>query len=206
MNYLMEIIGLNVYIDNKKILDNLNLNVKYGEVHVIMGPNGAGKSTLAKILTGNQDNYTLSGDIVYNGSNINGLSPDELALKGVFLSFQYPVSIPGLTNIQFLRTIINSKRKYKNIDPIDTIEFIDLVKDYMKRLDIKEEFLYRFVNDGFSGGEKKRNEILQMLLLNPSFIILDEVDSGLDVDSLRCVANGINFLKSDKNAFLIITH
>ncbi|HFL8824385.1 MAG TPA: Fe-S cluster assembly ATPase SufC [Candidatus Azoamicus sp. OHIO1] len=206
MNYLMEIIGLNVYIDNKKILNNLNLNVKHGEIHVIMGPNGAGKSTLAKILTGNQDNYILSGDIVYNGSNVNGLSPDELALKGIFLSFQYPVSIPGLTNIQFLRTIINSKRKYKNIDPIDTVEFIDLVKDYMKKLDIKEEFLHRFVNDGFSGGEKKRNEILQMLLLDPSFIILDEVDSGLDVDSLRCVANGINFLKSDKNAFLIITH
>jgi len=206
MEKLLHISDLTVYIGNKRILNNFNLNIDYGETHVIMGPNGTGKSTLAKILAGDIKGLTISGKIFFEGFDIMLLKPEELALKGVFLAFQHPVVIPGLTNIQFFRSFINSKRKYENLDPVDIIEFTIEVKELMKKLKLKDEFLYRSVNDGFSGGEKKKNEVLQMLLLKPKFTILDEIDSGLDIDSLKLIAENIISLFDKNNSRLIITH
>lgn len=205
-NVLLDIFKLNVSVGKKNILNGLSLSMGLGEVHVIMGPNGAGKSTLARVLVGDFDNYAISGRVSYDKCDLLSLTSDEIALKGVFLSFQHPVEIAGLSNFQFFKSCVNSKRKYNKMDPIDTDELLSQIKKFMKILGIKEEFLYRSVNDGFSGGEKKRNEILQMLLLNPKLIILDEIDSGLDVDSLKCVFKCINSFKSTGNSILIITH
>lgn len=206
MNYLLNIVDLNVFIHEKKILDSLNLSIKPGEVHVIMGPNGVGKSTLAKVLTGNVMDYIVNGSIIYKEKNILNLSPDEISLMGMFLTFQSPPSILGLTNFQFFKSIINSRRKRFELNPIDSSELLLILRDLISKLDIKEEFLYRFVNDCFSGGEKKKNEALQMLLLKPDFVVLDEIDSGLDVDSLKYVMASVNNLKCTNNSFLFITH
>ncbi len=205
-NLLLDICNLNVSAGNKVILNGLNLSMGLGEVHVIMGPNGAGKSTLARVLAGDYSNYSISGSILYDKCELLSLTPDNIALRGVFLSFQHPVEILGLSNFQFFKSLVNVKRKYDKLDPIDTGELLFRIKKFMKVLGIKEEFLYRSVNDNFSGGEKKRNEILQMLLLEPKFVILDEIDSGLDVDSLSCVFKCINTFKCSGNSMLIITH
>lgn len=203
---LLEISDLNVYIKEKKILNNLNLNIKVGETHILMGPNGSGKSTLANILTGNFDEYNITGSINYNKINLFTLKQEEIALNGLFLSFQHPIEIPGLSNYQFFKSFINNKRKYLNLDPIENENLLDDIKNKMSILKIKEEFINRNVNENFSGGEKKRNEILQMLLLNPNLVILDEIDSGLDVESIKHVFDAINSFKNKINSFLIITH
>lgn len=203
---LLSISNLSVSLKNKIILDKLNLNINLGETHVIMGPNGVGKSTLAKVLSGNFIGYDISGEVKYKDFNVMSLLPEELSLNGIFLSFQHPVEIPGLSNFQFLKSFVNSKRKFEKLDPIDNSDFLLKTKGFMNMLNMKEELLYRSVNEGFSGGEKKRNEILQMLLLNPTLVILDEIDSGLDVDSLKLVFDSINLFKHQGNAMLIITH
>lgn len=203
---LLNISNLNAKLKEKKILNNLNLQIKIGETHIIMGPNGAGKSTLANILTGNFKDYDITGSITYNKKNLLNLSQEEISLNGLFLSFQHPVEIPGLTNYQFFKTFINNKRKYKNLEPLDNSELLDTIEKNMTMLKINNEFINRNVNENFSGGEKKRNEILQMLLLDPNLIILDEIDSGLDVDSIKQVFTAINKIKNKSKSFLIITH
>ncbi|HIH2763300.1 MAG TPA: Fe-S cluster assembly ATPase SufC [Candidatus Azoamicus sp.] len=203
---LLDITNLNVNLKEKKILINLNLKIKKGETHVLMGPNGAGKSTLANILTGNFKDYDVTGSITYNKINLFSLSQEDIALKGLFLSFQNPIEIPGLSNLQFFKSFINNKRKHQNLDPIDHVELLNIIEKKMKTLKIKNEFINRSVNENFSGGEKKRNEILQMLLLDPNLIILDEIDSGLDIDSIKHVFDAINCFKNKNNSFLIITH
>lgn len=205
-NELLNINDLTVSFNNKNILNNLNIKINTGETHVIMGPNGAGKSTLANILTGNFANYTISGSIKFKDLNLLNLSIDEIAIAGVFLSFQHPVEIPGLTNLIFFKTFINTQRKALKLNPIESIEFNNIVNECSAKLDFKKELLLRSVNVGFSGGEKKRNEILQMMLLNPKFVILDEIDSGLDIDSLKTVFNIIETFKNKNNSILIITH
>jgi len=203
---ILSITDLNVCLNDKTILDQLNLNINLGEIHIIMGPNGVGKSTLAKILAGGYNNYLIHGKVIYNNLDLFSLLPEELSLNGIFLSFQHPVEIAGLSNFQFLKSFVNAKRKYETLDPIDNNDFLLKVKNFMNLLNMKEELLYRSVNEGFSGGEKKRNEILQMLLLNPKLVILDEIDSGLDIDSLKFVFKSINSFKNKKNSLLIITH
>jgi len=203
---LLNISNLNVSLEKKKILNSFNLNINLGEIHVIMGPNGVGKSTLASILTGNHKNYNISGTIIFDNFDLLSTKPDLLALNGIFLSFQNPIEIQGLSNLQFFKSFINAKRKHENLNPIDNKEFMIKVKKFIELLKIDEKFLHRSVNDGFSGGEKKRNEILQMLLLDPKFIILDEIDSGLDVDSLKIVFNSINSFININKSLLIITH
>jgi Fe-S cluster assembly ATP-binding protein len=205
-NHILNIKDLDVLYNEKKILDKFNLSINYGEIHVLMGPNGVGKSTLAKVLTGDLKQYKINGNIIYDDKDLLSLSPNELALLGIFLSFQNPIEIPGVSNSQFLKVILNNKRKSIGLDPIDNNDFSKILNEYMDLLNIKKEFLYRFVNVDFSGGEKKRNEILQMLLLDPKFIILDEIDSGLDIDSLKNIFSCINNLKSKNRSMLIITH
>ena len=196
--------NISVEIENKKILKNINLNINAGEFHVIMGRNGTGKSTLANIITGKYE--ITSGDISFNNESIINMEVEERALKGIFMSFQYPVSIPGVNTMHFLRTAINSIKKNNGEKELDPAGFIKLFKQKLQLVGLDENFSKRAVNDGFSGGEKKRFEILQMLLLNPKFILLDETDSGLDIDALKIVAENINTIKSDNNAFLLITH
>ncbi len=203
---LLEISNLSVSFEKSLILNDLNLNIGIGETHVIMGPNGAGKSTLAKVLVGDNSLYSYSGGIYYDGCDLFSMTPEELSLKGIFLSFQHPVEISGLSNFQFFKSFINCKRKYNKLDSINTSDFLVKVKKNMKFLNIKENFLNRFVNEGFSGGERKKNEMLQMLLLDPRFVILDEIDSGLDIDSLKRVFDCLNVFKNKKNSILIITH
>jgi len=203
---MLKIKNLNAGVDDKNILNNINLNINSGEFHVIMGTNGTGKSTLGNVLAG-KDNYNVhSGDIIYKNKSIIDLSPDERAHEGIFMSFQYPVSIPGVNTMHFLRTAVNSIRKSKNQDEIEPGDFIKLFKEKLELIGLKSEFSKRSVNDGFSGGEKKRFEIIQMLLLNPDLIILDETDSGLDIDAIRIVSSGINAFRDKNKSFILITH
>ncbi len=205
-NNILKIKGLSAGVEEKKILNNINLNINEGEFHVIMGTNGTGKSTLGNILTGKENYEIHSGDIIYQNKSIINLSPEERAQMGIFMSFQYPVAIPGVNTMHFLRTAVNSIRKYQNKEEIDAGEFIKIFKEKLKLIGLNEEFAKRSVNDGFSGGEKKRFEIIQMLLLNPSLVILDETDSGLDIDALKIVAKGINTFRNDNKSFILITH
>ena len=203
---MLSIKNLHAKVDDKDILNGINLEVKAGEVHAIMGPNGSGKSTLASIIAGKEEYEITSGDIDLNGESIEDLSAEERAHKGIFLSFQYPVEIPGVSVTNFIKTAINETRKAKGQEEMPAKEMLKLLKDKSNLLDIDRKFLSRSINDGFSGGEKKRNEIFQMAMLEPSVAILDETDSGLDIDALRIVANGVNKLKSSKNAVILITH
>ena len=202
---MLNIKNLEVKVDNKHILNGLNLDIKSGEVHAIMGPNGSGKSTLANILSG-KSGYETKGEVKFDNQNISELSTEERAQKGIFLAFQYPIEIPGVNTNIFLRTSLNSVRKARGEKELDTLSFLKLVKEKSSELGIDEKFLSRQLNVGFSGGEKKKNEILQMKILQPKFAILDETDSGLDIDALRIVADGVNSYKNKDNAFLIITH
>jgi len=202
---VLKITNLKATINEKLILKGLDLNIKLGEVHAIMGPNGSGKSTLANVLSG-KNGYEIEGEISFNGMDLNDLKIEERAQKGIFLAFQYPLEIPGVNTNNFLRTSLNSVRKARGEKELDTLTFLKLIKEKAKELNIDEKFLSRQLNVGFSGGEKKKNEILQMKLLEPKLSILDETDSGLDIDALRIVADGVNSYKNKKNAFLIITH
>jgi Fe-S cluster assembly ATP-binding protein len=205
-NTLLQITDLHVSIDETPILKGLTLSINAGEVHAIMGPNGSGKSTLSKVLAGHPAYTVTSGEIFFNGENLLEMDPDERALAGIFLAFQYPVEIPGVSNAGFLRMSVNAKRKHNGEDELDPIEFEAWIKDKLKLVDMNPDFLDRYVNHGFSGGEKKRNEILQMAALAPKLAILDEIDSGLDIDALRDVAKAVNTLRSPDRAFLMITH
>ena len=202
----MDIQNLQAKIGDKEILKGLNLKLEPGKVHAIMGPNGAGKSTLSKALVGHYDVELTGGDIIYNGKNINEMDAEERALEGIFLSFQHPVEIPGVNNAYFLRTALNAKLKHEGKEELNAAEFLRLMKGHLEMLGMKSDMISRSLNEGFSGGEKKRNEILQMLILEPNVIILDEIDSGLDIDALRAVSEGINKMKDGKRSFLVITH
>jgi len=203
---VMKIENLQAKIGDKQILKGLNLELEPGKVHAIMGPNGAGKSTLSKALVGHYDVELTGGDIIYKGKNINEMEAEERALEGIFLSFQHPVEIPGVNNAYFLRTALNAKRKHEGKEELNAAEFLRLMRDHLEMLGMKSDMISRSLNEGFSGGEKKRNEILQMLILEPEVIILDEIDSGLDIDALRAVSEGINKMKDGKRTFLVITH
>jgi Fe-S cluster assembly ATP-binding protein len=202
---MLKIKNLKATINEKSILNGLDLDIKPGEVHAIMGPNGSGKSTLANVLSG-KNGYDVEGEIIFDGMDLNDLKIEERAQKGIFLAFQYPLEIPGVNTNNFLRTSLNSVRKARGEKELDTLTFLKLIKEKAKELNIDEKFLSRQLNVGFSGGEKKKNEILQMKLLEPKLSILDETDSGLDIDALRIVADGVNTYKNKENAFLIITH
>ena len=203
---MLKIDNLQASIDNKSILKGLNLEVKAGEVHAIMGPNGAGKSTLANIIAGKDDYEVTAGTIELNGEDISELAPEERAHNGVFLSFQYPVEIPGVSVTNFIKTAINETRKAKGLEDMPAKDMLKMIREKSELLEIDRKFLSRSLNEGFSGGEKKRNEIFQMAMLEPKLAILDETDSGLDIDALRIVANGVNKLKSKDNAVIVITH
>ena len=203
---MLEIKDLHVSIDDKKILKGLNLSVKAGEIHAIMGPNGSGKSTLSSVIAGNEDYEITNGSIIYKNENIEDLSAEERANKGIFMSFQYPVEIPGITVTNFIKTAINSNLKARGQKEMAANEMLKKIREKANLLEIDSKFLSRSLNEGFSGGEKKRNEIFQMAMLEPSLAILDETDSGLDIDALRIVANGVNKIKSSSNAIVIITH
>ncbi|MCQ2321548.1 MAG: Fe-S cluster assembly ATPase SufC [Bacteroidales bacterium] len=203
---LLNIKNLHVSVAGKEILKGLNLGVNEGEVHAIMGPNGTGKSTLAAAITGREGYEITEGEIWYKGKNIVGMAPDERANMGIFLSFQYPVEIPGVSIQNFMRTAVNAKREYNGQPALSTMEFMKMMKEKQAMVEITEKLQNRFVNVGFSGGEKKKNEIFQMAMLEPSLAILDETDSGLDIDALRIVANGVNQLHRPDNAFVVITH
>lgn len=203
---MLKIENLHAEIDGKKILKGLNLEVKAGEVHAIMGPNGSGKSTLASVLAGREDYEVTVGSISFENKDLLELAPEERAAEGLFLAFQYPVEIPGVSNINFLKTAINSVRAYRGEGNIAAKDFLKMVKEKQALVELKSDLAKRSVNEGFSGGEKKRNEIFQMAMLNPKLSILDETDSGLDIDALRIVANGVNKLKTKDNATVVITH
>jgi Fe-S cluster assembly ATP-binding protein len=203
---MLSIKNLHASIDGKEILKGINLEVKAGEIHAIMGPNGAGKSTLASIIAGNETYEVTEGEISLEGEDLRDLAPEERAHKGVFLSFQYPVEIPGVSVTNFIRTAINETRKANGKEEMPANEMLKVLREKSQLLEIDRKFLSRSLNEGFSGGEKKRNEIFQMAMLEPKLAILDETDSGLDIDALRIVANGVNKLKSDKNAIVVITH
>lgn len=203
---MIKIKNLHASIDGKEILKGLNLEVKAGEVHAIMGPNGAGKSTLASILAGREEYEVTAGSVDFDGKDLLDMATEDRAREGMFLAFQYPVEIPGVSNVNFLRTALNEIREYNGEEPISAKEFMALVKEKSKIVELDAKLASRSVNEGFSGGEKKRNEIFQMAMLNPKLSILDETDSGLDIDALRIVANGVNTLKSADNASIVITH
>ena len=203
---LLSIKNLSASADNKKILNDLSLEIKKGEVHALMGPNGSGKSTLASVIAGRDDYNVTNGQIKFNGNNLSDLGPDERAREGIFLAFQYPVEIPGVSTTNFMKTAVNQIRHSKGQKPLDAVAFLKLMKEKMKLVNIKQDLLSRSINDGFSGGEKKRNEIFQMAMLNPKLSILDETDSGLDIDALKIVSNGVNALKSKDNATIVVTH
>jgi len=203
---MLSIKNLHASIDGKEILKGINLEIKAGEVHAIMGPNGSGKSTLAAVLAGRSEYDVTEGEIIYNGENLLELEAEDRAREGVFLAFQYPIEIPGVSNINFLKTAIGEIRAYKGLDPMKAKDFLMMMKEKQKLVEIDRALVSRSINEGFSGGEKKRNEIFQMAMLEPKLSILDETDSGLDIDALRIVANGVNKLKSKDNATIIITH
>ncbi|NNG28176.1 MAG: Fe-S cluster assembly ATPase SufC [Ignavibacteriaceae bacterium] len=203
---MLEVKNLHASVEGKEILKGINLNVKVGEVHAIMGPNGSGKSTFAQLLAG-KDGYDVSeGEVIYNGKNLLDLPAEDRAREGVFLAFQYPVEIPGVSNTNLLKTALNEIRKYNEKEELDAMEFLSMIKEKRKLVELDKAFLSRSVNEGFSGGEKKRNEIFQMAVLQPKLAILDETDSGLDIDALKIVANGVNKLKTKENATIVVTH
>lgn len=203
---MLEINNLHASVEGKNILNGLSLSVKAGEVHAIMGPNGSGKSTLAQVLAGRESYDVTEGSVTYRGENLLEMAIEERAREGLFLAFQYPLEIPGVSNAYFLRASVNAIRRQRNLPELDAMDFLKLVKAEMKAVGMREEFLYRSVNEGFSGGEKKRNEVLQMSLLEPTLSVLDETDSGLDIDALRVVADGVNRLRSPERSMIVITH
>ena len=203
---MLEITGLTAKVEDKDILHGIDLTVKAGEVHAIMGPNGSGKSTLARVLAGHPGYEVTGGQVRYQGEDLLALAADARARKGVFMAFQYPVEIPGVNNAYFLKAALNAKRKEQGLEELDAIDFMTLVKQEAKRLQMDESMLTRAVNEGFSGGEKKRNEIFHMAVLQPTLAILDETDSGLDIDALRVVSEGVNALRSPDRAFIVVTH
>ena len=203
---MLKISDLKVTVDGKAILNGLNLEVGPGEVHAIMGPNGSGKSTLANVIAGRDDYEVTNGSVTFMGNDLLSMAPEDRAREGVFLAFQYPVEIPGVANIALLKEGLNAARRHRGEPQLDALDFLKLVREKLKLVEMKEEFLYRSVNEGFSGGEKKRNEIFQMAMLEPSLAVLDETDSGLDIDALKTVAGGVNALQSDDRSIILVTH
>jgi Fe-S cluster assembly ATP-binding protein len=203
---MLNIDNLHVKVDGKEILKGLTLAVPTGEVHAVMGPNGSGKSTLANVLAGRPGYEITAGSVTFQGSDLLALAPEDRAREGVFLGFQYPVEIPGVNNVYLLKAAVNAARKHRGLDEVDAFEFLTLVREKMRLMHIEESMLSRGVNEGFSGGEKKRNEVLQMLVLEPRLAILDETDSGLDIDALKVVANGVNTLRSPERSLVLVTH
>lgn len=203
---MLSIKNLQAKVEDKQILKGINLQVNAGEVHAIMGPNGSGKSSLASVLTGRENFEVTGGEVVFDGKDLLEFSPEDRAREGLFLAFQYPIEIPGVSNINFLRTALNEIRAYHNEPPLEAKEFLRLTREKQKLVEFDAKLTNRSLNEGFSGGEKKRNEIFQLAMLNPKLSILDETDSGLDIDALRIVSNGVNKLRSEKNAFIVITH
>ncbi|MFT3701563.1 MAG: Fe-S cluster assembly ATPase SufC [Agriterribacter sp.] len=203
---MLSIKNLQAAVEDKQILKGINLQVNPGEVHAIMGPNGSGKSSLASVLAGRENYEVTGGEVNFDGKNLLELSPEDRAREGIFLAFQYPIEIPGVSNINFLRTALNEIRAYHNEPPLEAKEFLKLTREKQKLVEFDAKLTNRSLNEGFSGGEKKRNEIFQLAMLNPKLSILDETDSGLDIDALRIVSNGVNKLRSEKNAFIVITH
>ena len=203
---MLKISDLKVTVDGKAILNGLNLEVGPGEVHAIMGPNGSGKSTLANVIAGRDDYEVTNGSVTFMGNDLLSMAPEDRAREGVFLAFQYPVEIPGVANIALLKEGLNAARHHRGEPQLDALDFLKLVREKLKLVEMKEEFLYRSVNEGFSGGEKKRNEIFQMAMLEPSLAVLDETDSGLDIDALKTVAGGVNALRSEDRSIILVTH
>ena len=203
---MLKVENLHVSVEGKEILKGIDLEIGAGEVHAIMGPNGSGKSTLSYVLSGREGYEVTEGRVLFHGKDLFEMSVEERAWAGVFLAFQYPVEVPGVSNIYFLKAALNGIRKFHGLDELDAMDFISMVKSKMKDLDMDEKFLYRAVNEGFSGGEKKRNEILQMSVLEPTLCLLDETDSGLDIDALQIVAKGVNRLRDPKRSFVLVTH
>jgi len=203
---VLEIRNLHASVDGNEILKGIDLTIKKGEIHAIMGPNGSGKSTLAKVLAGHPSYEVTQGEVLYEGKNLLEMEPDERARAGIFMAFQYPIEVPGVSNAQFLRLAYNEKRKHLSEEELDPLEFKDLLKERAKVVEMDASFMTRSVNEGFSGGEKKRNEILQMAVLEPKLAVLDETDSGLDIDALRIVAGGVNQLHNSENAIVLVTH
>lgn len=203
---MLSIKNLHASVEEKQILKGLNLEIKAGEVHAIMGPNGGGKSTLASVLAGREDYIVTEGSVEFSGKDLLELSPEERAREGLFLAFQYPVEIPGVSTVNFMKTALNEKRKYNGQEPLDAVSFLKMMKEKIALVEIDKSLLSRSLNEGFSGGEKKRNEIFQMAMLEPKLAILDETDSGLDIDALRIVANGVNKLRNSERSIIVITH
>ena len=203
---MLEIVNLHANVEGREILKGIDLTVRAGEVHAIMGPNGSGKSTLAQVLAGREEYEVTAGEVLYRGRDLLDMDPEERAREGVFMAFQYPVEIPGVSNSYFLRAALNSIRKHRGQEPIEAREFLALLRERMKLVELDEAFLHRPVNEGFSGGEKKRNEIFHMAVLQPTLAVLDETDSGLDIDALQAVAKGVNALRAADRAFVVITH
>jgi Fe-S cluster assembly ATP-binding protein len=203
---MLKIENLHARVEEKEILKGINLNVGAGEVHAIMGPNGSGKSTLAGVLSGRETFEVTDGSIEFDGKDLLELEPEERAREGVFMAFQYPVEIPGVSTINFLKAAVNAQRKHRNLDPLDAMDFLTMIREKLKLVEMDESFLRRSVNEGFSGGEKKRNEVFQMAVLEPKLGVLDETDSGLDIDALKIVADGVNALRGKDRSFVLITH
>ncbi len=203
---MLKIENLSVNVADKSILRGLNLEVNAGEIHAIMGPNGTGKSTLANVMAGRSGYDILEGKIEFDGQNLMDMSPEERSRSGLFLAFQYPVEIPGVSNANFMKTAVNETRKARQLEPLDAMDFLTMMRERAKLVEMESSFLNRSVNEGFSGGEKKRNEIFQMAMLEPKLAVLDETDSGLDIDALKIVSNGVNILRNENNAFIVITH